>query len=184
MKETERQTRWTYEDYLLLPDDGKRYQIIRGELFMSAAPIPRHQIVSIRLVRILDRWVVAYKLGICLYSPIDLVLADDSVVQPDIIFIQESRRGIIGEKYLTAAPDLVIEILSESTRKVDLVLKRSLYAAYGVREYWIVDPKAERIDIHVLENGDLVKKAEVTEGVVRSPVVLAGLEFPLREVFE
>jgi Uma2 family endonuclease len=184
MKETERQTRWTYEDYLLLPDDGKRYQIVRGELFMSAAPIPKHQIVSIRLVFRILQYVEAHRLGICLCAPIDLLLAKDSVVQPDIIFIQESRRGIIGEKYLTAAPDLVIEILSDSTRKLDLVLKRSLYAEHGVREYWIVDPKAERIDIHVLENGELVKKSEGTEGEVRSPAVLPGLAFPVREIFE
>src|SRR5262245_11521399 len=184
MKETERPARWTYEDYLLLPDDGKRYQIIRGELFMSAAPVPKHQIVSMRLFSRILQFIETHRLGICLYSPIDLVLAADCVVQPDIIFIQKDRLGIIGEKYLTAAPDLVIEILSESTRQLDLVLKRSLYAEHGVREYWTVDPKAERIDIHVLENGELALKAEVTEGEVRSPGVLPGSAFSVREIFD
>ena len=183
MKETEHPIRWTYEDYLLLPDDGKRYEIIRGEKFMSAAPIPKHQIVSMKLIRVVDHWVEANKLGICLYAPIDVVLADDSVVQPDIIFIRKDRMGIIGEKAITAAPDFVIEILSDSTRKLHLVLKRNLYASYGVREYWIVDPKAERIDIYILEKDELVKKVEITEGEARSLAVLPGLAIPLREVF-
>ncbi len=142
----------TYDDYLALPNDGKKYEIIEGELIMTPSPISEHQIISRNIVLILGTYVSKNKLGEVLYAPIDVVLSMTDVVQPDIVFISSERTGIITKKNIIAAPDLVIEILSESTETLDRVTKKNLYEHYGVREYWIVNPTAKTIEQYILEN--------------------------------
>lgn len=183
MKETFKSPKWTYEDYLLFPDDGKRYEILRGEKFVIPTPVPRHQIASRNIQFALMKYLETHELGELLNAPIDVVLAEDSVVQPDLLFIARERLSIVGEKAITEAPDLVIEIRSPSTHKLDYVTKRQLYAEHGVKEYWIVDPEVERIEVFVLESGKLEKKTEVTSGEARSLVVLPGFGVDLRKVF-
>ncbi len=156
---------------------------IRQHRWIIFGPIQRHQLVSVNIERALDLFVRAIDLGELYHSPIDLLLAQDSVVQPDILFIRKDRLGTVGEKAILGALDLVVEILSDSTLRRDLVLKRRLYAAHGVREYWIVDPKSERVEVLVLEAGELAKKAAVTEGEVASMEALPGLRVALAEIF-
>src|SRR5512134_3345461 len=107
--------RFTYEDYARLPDDH-RYEVIDGELFLTPAPTPYHQMVKRRIERILEEHVERGSLGMVLDAPCDVVLSEFDVLQPDIFFISSGRLGTIGEKYISDAPDLVVAVLSPGTR--------------------------------------------------------------------
>lgn len=91
--------RFTYEDYLLLPDDGKRYQIIEGVLYMVPAPAPWHQDIARKLVILLNEFVERYKLGRVFFAPCDVILSEEDIVQPDIFFISKEREHIITESF-------------------------------------------------------------------------------------
>jgi len=140
--------RYTYSDYLLLPED-KRYEVLDGEIYVVAAPNTRHQRVSLNLKLALFQHVKHMNLGMILDAPYDVILSDENVVQPDILFVRTDRSDIIGEANLKGAPDLVIEILSPGTHSKDLKLKRKTYARFGIQEYWIVDPEAETAEVLV-----------------------------------
>ena len=183
MKPAARSDGWTYEDYLGFPDDGKRYEILEGEKVVTPAPVPRHQIVLARIYDALKAFAEEQDLGSVLFAPIDVLLAENTVVQPDLLFIAKDRASIIGDRAITEAPDLVIEIHSPATHKLDHVTKRRIYAVHGVREYWIVDPDLEKVEVFVLERGTLEKRAEVTEGAVGSFAVLPGLRIPCPKIF-
>ena len=131
--------RFTYRDYLLLPE-GDRRELIEGDFYVVPAPSIRHQTVAANLGTLLRERVRRNRLGIILWAPTDVVLSPETVVQPDILFVSNERRGIITEPNVSGAPDLVVEILSPGTEERDRELKLNLYARYGVREYWIVDP--------------------------------------------
>jgi Uma2 family endonuclease len=140
--------RFNYHDYLLLPED-KRYEILDGELFVVPAPNTRHQRLLVRILDVLLHHAREKNLGEVFVAPYDVILSDENIVQPDILFVSNERLGIIGEANISGAPDLVVEILSPSTRNKDLEIKRKIYAGFGVREYWIVDPEAETVDVLV-----------------------------------
>ena len=125
----------TYEDYVDLPDDGRRYEILDGELEVSPAPAPRHQSVSLNLLRILDRHVEERGLGRLYYAPIDVILAPTTIVQPDLLFIAAGRESIVTGKAIEGPPDLMVEIISPWSGRRDRVAKATLYARYGVRHY-------------------------------------------------
>jgi len=131
----------TYEDYCHLPNDGKRYEIIDGELYVSPAPRILHQLVSGRLFFQLHGHVSAHDLGLVLSAPTDIVFSRINIVQPDLLFIAKARLHIVTETNIKGAPDLLIEILSPNTADVDRDIKRKLYARFGVKEYWKVHPE-------------------------------------------
>ncbi len=171
---------WTYEDYLKLTDD-KRYEVINGRLYEMPAPTPLQQAISRRISLVLARFL---KDGEFFYAPIDVVLGDRYVLQPDIIFISKDRLGIIGEKAIMGSPDLVVEIISPGTVRRDTVVKKEIYERFGVKEYWIVYPEERAVEVWVLSDKgkyDLFSVAE-GEGKVKSKV-LEGLEIDLKEVF-
>jgi Uma2 family endonuclease len=174
--------RYTYEDYARLPDD-QRYEVIDGELFLTPAPTPFHQIVKGRIEEMLKEYVYERRLGLVLDAPCDVVLSRYDVLQPDIFFISSDRRTVIGEKYITDAPDLVIEVLSPGTRKRDRILKSRRYARFGVREMWIADPKAKTIEVFVGREGRFRREAAYAEGGVLGSPLLPGLAVPLERVF-
>ena len=128
----------TYEDYCNLPDD-ERYEIIDGELIMVAAPRRVHQASSRNIGTPLDTYVKANRLGEMYYAPTDVILSDINVVQPDILFVSNARAHILADEGIRGAPDLVVEILSPSTARLDKVRKRELYARFRVPEYWQAD---------------------------------------------
>ncbi|MEW5986303.1 MAG: Uma2 family endonuclease [Chloroflexota bacterium] len=145
------QGRWTYADYARLPNNGMRYEVIRGELYMSPAPSPIHQRISLILAVELFTFVEAHKLGRVYTSPIDVnLLSLANPVQPDVLFISRKRLSIIKRKFIEGAPDLIMEVLSPGNPEHDRRTKLQLYAEAGVREYWIVDPEECAIDIYVL----------------------------------
>ena len=147
---------WTYHDYYNMPDDGNRYEIIDGELFMMAAPTDKHQAIAMEMVGRLYNYMRG-KPCIVRFAPLDVRLAlygekkgdEINVVQPDIMVF--CRRNQVDEKGGVAAPDFVAEILSPSTKKMDRQRKLKLYEKAGVREYWIVDGENETVEVYVHE---------------------------------
>lgn len=179
-------TRWTYEDYAALPDDGKRYEILDGELFVTPSPLAWHQQISMNLTLALGMHVRAHKLGQLFYAPFDVVLSRTDVVQPDILFISAARAEIITRANVQGAPDLVIEVLSDGTRRNDEIQKRNAYDRFGVAEYWIVDPELELMTIYRRDADGFRRVAEVENGphgVITTPL-LPGLSLPIRDVFQ
>ena len=138
----------TWEDVLRMPDDGNRYEFIGGRLYVTAAPITRHQRISKRLEMALIPILEHAGRGEVFDAPclVEFPGTGDRV-QPDILFVSNERRGIIKEKQVLGAPDLVVEILSPSTAHRDRGIKLDLYARRGVREYWIVDPVEDVVDV-------------------------------------
>lgn len=144
----------TYADLEQLPEDiSQRQEIILGELFVSPSPVPNHQRVSGRLHVWLFNHVTEHGLGEVLTAPVDVRLSEYNVVVPDLVFVARDRLAIIGSKAIEGAPDLVVEILSPSTARQDRVRKLALYATHGVREYWLVDLGAKRLQVLTLVDG-------------------------------
>lgn len=175
--------KFTYSDYLLLPDNGKRYEILEGELLMSPAPNAKHQTTLIRLVRILSAYVEKNILGQVFIAPFDVVISKNDVVQPDLIFIPTKNEFKIKSSHMEGAPDLVVEIVSPGSAQRDRIIKRKIYALHGVKEFWLVHPEKEQIQILRLEKGDFKRIAELKrEDILTSPL-LSGLEIRLVDVF-
>lgn len=175
----------TYEDLLLFPDDGRRHELVDGQHLVTAAPHARHQWVSQNLNRLLDRHVVEHGLGRVYYAPVDVVLSDADVVQPDLIFIRAARLTIV-EAVVRGAPDLVVEIASPASRRADEVLKRDLYERAGVPEYWLVDPEAETVKVYRRGEGAGYARARLLaarDGDRLDSPLLPGLQIELEQVF-
>jgi Uma2 family endonuclease len=153
MAEHAARTKLTYDDYLLLPEDGRQHEIIDGEHFMNAAPNPRHQRVSRRIQWQLYRQLEETGRGEVFNASIDLVLSPNDVVQPDLLVILRDNADIVLDTRIVARPDLVVEVLSPSTADRDRRLKRTLYESAGVPEYWVADPLRNVLHQHVLEAG-------------------------------
>jgi Uma2 family endonuclease len=178
--------KFTYEDYLLFPEDGKRHELIDGDYFMSPAPRTKHQRISSTLHRMISGFVYERKLGHLFAAPTDVVLSDISVVQPDMLFISTARAAIITDKNIQGAPDLVVEILSESSRKTDEITKRKLYEMYGVCEYWIIDPELSTVKVYRTTDKGYVRTNELSVEANESlnTPLLQGLSISLSELFD
>lgn len=175
--------RYTYRDYTLLPE-GKRYEVIDGELFVVPAPGFAHQTVVGNLFEALRRHVRARRLGVVLAAPFDVVLSDEDVFQPDVLFISSARRHILTPANARGAPDLVVEVLSPATRERDLELKRKRYADFGVAEYWVVDPEARAVTVLALGTGEYREAGTFCAGQAVASPLLPGLTLAVDEVFQ
>jgi Uma2 family endonuclease len=140
----------TYEDYALLPDDGRRYEIHDGELSVTPAPGRRHQWVVVKLTGAIDAHVTAGDLGEVYVAPFDVILADTTIVQPDLTFVAKDRLGTLADRGVEGSPTLAVEVISPYTGRIDRSTKLNLYARFGVPYYWIVDPVARTIDVYRL----------------------------------
>jgi Uma2 family endonuclease len=147
----------TIADMEHMPDDGHRYELIDGVLIVTPAPRIPHQIVLGELLALL-REACPRELRV-LFAPLDVVLADDTVVEPDLLV---ARRSDFTEKNLPTAPLLAVEVLSPSTRMIDLNLKRDRFRRAGVPSYWVVDPKDLRLIAWELRDGDYVEVADIS----------------------
>ncbi len=175
--------KFTYQDYLKTPED-KRYELIEGELIMTPSPVPYHQWVSKNIEYAIERFVREKGLGKVFHAPCDVYLDAENVLQPDILFISKERLDIIGEKNIQGAPDLVIEILSENSAYMDMVKKKKLYAKFGVKEYWIVDPGERTVEIYFLkERAFILERSYSKDSILKSPSFV-DLEVRLPEIFE
>jgi Uma2 family endonuclease len=165
----------TYDDLLAMPDDGQRYEIINGELIVNPAPTSGHQRVFFQLARLLDEYAQATGAGEVFLAPLAVKLGRFDVVEPDLVFLAASRPRVPdADNAIDYAPDLVVEILSPSSRSTDRVKKMALYARSGVREYWIADPDQRTLAINVLE-GDAFHTVEPDADGHLSSRVLPGL---------
>jgi len=171
---------YTYEDYLKIDDDNQ-YELIGGELILVPRPRPKHQKTAGRIYTKFENFLKQNAFGEVIYE-VDVYLSGE-VVSPDIIFISKDRLNIIGELNIQGAPDLVVEILSQSTVKLDRVKKSRLYYEYGVKEYWIVDPDHKIIEVFMPgeKNWNLFQAYNMDETLI-SPL-LNGLEIQLKEIF-
>jgi Uma2 family endonuclease len=174
----------TYEDYVLIPEDGQRHEILDGEHYVTPAPFIRHQLISSNLHSLLGPFIRKRRLGTLLAAPTDVLLSPHDIAQPDLLFISNERAGIVTEKNVQGAPDLVIEILSKSTRRRNEDLKLERYGLFGVLEYWIVDPKRRGVKVFRREDDRLRLAAELAIGDVLTTSLLPGLEIALAEIFE
>ena len=172
---------FTYDDLADTPDDGNRYEIINGELIVSRSAYVNHQRVVGRLTLTLSRFVDARQLGEVFISPLDVVLSPYNSVQPDLFFIARDRLPHLMGRVITGAPDLAVEVLSERSRRIDLVRKKALYAMAGVQEYWAVDPQHRAVTVFTLAHG-LYEVVEIRDGVARS-LLLPGFEVNIPELF-
>ena len=166
--------RVSYADLERWPDDGRRYELYDGEVFVIPSPILLHQIVAGRLHLALNDYVCEHG-GIVLFAPLDIVLTEYDVVQPDLLLFVEERRHFLNLRQVTRVPpDLAIEILSPGTVRNDRGRKKQLLARHGVREYWLVDPDAVSIEVMALQDERFVT-AGVASGTARieSPLLPA-----------
>lgn len=175
---------FTYQEYLNFPDDRNRYEIHEGELIMVASPITIHQRVHSRLQNKMTSYVENHNLGIVFYAPYDVVFSNVTVLQPDIFFVSNENKSIITNTNIQGSPNLVVEILSESTYNYDLFDKKAIYEKYGVQEYWIVDPLRKWIELSVWKDGkyDVSQRAEKTGKISSS--LLPGFEIDLTDIFK
>lgn len=176
-------TKLTYDDYVLIPDDGLRHEIIDGEHYVNAAPNVRHQRFLLRMVRILADFVDDRDLGEIFVSPIDVVFSTHNVVQPDILFVRKENTGEVYGAFVKITPDLVIEILSISNRKHDEVRKLKLYDRFNVPEYWIVDPEDNVVKIYRRRKTGLTLVETVDEDQAIASPLLPGFALAAQKVF-
>jgi Uma2 family endonuclease len=179
------QGRWTYEDYLRLPADGRRYEVIRGFLYVTAAPAYDHQYSVAQFSRLLGNFVMDRNLGVVLTAPFDVKLPDIAdPVQPDVVFFRSGNQPRKGDKFFEGTPDLVVEVLSPTTRRLDQKVKLEAYRDAGIPEYWMVDPWKEIIILQGL-SADRREYVEIGRGSrgerVRSSV-LPGFEIAVADL--
>ena len=178
------QGNWTYEDFLRLPEDGIRYEIVDGVLYMTNAPDPEHQFVVGEIFAEIRRFARARSLGRVYTAPIEVHLPGIArPVQPDVLFIVAERSQIVGEKFVEGAPDLIVEVTSPSTARADRKVKLDAYERAGVREYWIANPRTRFIEVYGLVRGEYVLRGEYGPGEGVASEVLAGLDLRTDAVF-
>jgi Uma2 family endonuclease len=161
---------WTYEEFARLPDDGNRYEVIAGDLYVTPAPGRIHQIVSARFGTPLRVFATdQHQLGEVLYAPLDVVLGEGDYVQPDIVFLLREHEHRSTKHGIEGPPDLVVEVLSPTTAMRDRGIKRERYARFGVPEYWVIDIDRRRVEVYRLQEDSGVPTI-VTDRLAWQPV--------------
>ena len=168
---------FTYHDLENFPEDGKRREVIGGELFVSAAPSTRHQRLIVELVFRIRSFLETQPIGTVFAAPTEVLFDEMESVEPDIFVVLNEGRAEITERRVLGAPDWVIEVLSPSNSEYDLETKRKLYARYGV-VYWVVDPIDESITAW-----DMGGKAVFEKGDELSVSVLPGFKLEPTSLF-
>ncbi len=177
--------KFTYDDLLNFPDDGKRHEVIEGEHYVTPSPNTKHQAVSINLAAILWTYLKRHPIGAIFAAPFDVVFSDLDVVEPDLLYISHERAATLTEQHVRGAPDLVVEIVSPRTRKTDEITKRKLYERFGVREYWVVDPDLDTIKVYTRVDEAFARAAELSteRGDALTTPLLPDFSVSLAEVF-
>ncbi|HEX6903554.1 MAG TPA: Uma2 family endonuclease [Thermoanaerobaculia bacterium] len=179
------QGEWTYEDYLRLPEDGNRYEVIRGVLYVSPAPATEHQYSSGEFAFRLSSFVRENGLGRVFTAPYDVRLpfriADP--VEPDVMFFRKGNEPRRGTACFEGVPDLLAEILSPGTRRRDRTVKLKAYQDAGVPEYWLIDPDARTVVVYLLERGKYIELVRGGVGDTVGSSVLPGFRVNVTDVF-
>lgn len=174
----------TYAEYRVMPEDGKRYELVEGVLREMPSPSILHQKILGKLFSRLDGYVTERQLGNVFFAPLDVHLSPDLNYQPDILFVAKDGRAKITEKDIEGPPDLVVEIVSHGSRRTDKVEKHTNYAKYGVREYWLVYPDSTLIEVFNLKEMAFELVGRYFEGEAVKSLVLAGFELQTTALFD
>ena len=178
-----RQGEWTEKDYFSLPETNRIIELSEGRLIISPSPTTEHQDILANLFFLLRNYVLSNKLGKAVMAPMDVWLYEDTVSQPDIVFMSNEHKERITEN-LWSIPDLVIEILSKGNIQEDRKFKFKQYQKAGIQEYWIVDPFQQAIEVFTLENGAYVLFGKWGTGDIAHSKLLAGFQVAVDSVFE
>lgn len=171
----------TVQDYMELPEGGK-YQLINGEIIEMPSPIPEHQDIIASLHLLMGSHVTKNKLGKVYFAPLDIFFDDENVLQPDLLFISNENKHIIKER-ISGAPDLVVEVLSPSTAYYDWEEKMEIYAKFGVKEYWIINPQKKYIEVYKNINNVFSETLKLYHSGTIKTDVIQSFEFELLEIF-
>jgi Uma2 family endonuclease len=171
-------TKLTYADYVRFPEDGLRHEIIDGEHYVTPPPSVRHQRILGRIFNVIQNYLDAHPIGEIFVAPVDTLLGEFDIVLPDLLYISDDTRSrFLTTKNLQGPPDLVIEILSPTTKRRDQTLKRELYERAGVTEYWLVDPARDVVDVYRRETGDRFgKPVEYAKTAILTSSLFPNLE--------
>jgi Uma2 family endonuclease len=175
----------TYDDFVLFPDDGQRHELIDGEHYVTPSPNVTHQAILRNLLTSIASFLRTHPIGRVYAAPLDVVFSHFDVVEPDLLFVSDSRRDVLTAKNVQGAPDLVVEIGSPGTRRRDEKLKHQLYERFSVAEYWVVDPDIDVVRVYRLRDGRYLRAQEISldHGDVLTTPLLPGLELPPSEIF-
>jgi Uma2 family endonuclease len=175
----------TVDELELMPDDGNRYEVIEGELFVSRAPNYEHQVVVTNLTVLIGMHLNEHPIGLITPGP-GVIFSRFSGVIPDLVFVTHpTRKRILSGGRLKGAPELAIEIVSPGAenRRRDRVAKRNLYGKYGVQEYWIVDYKTRTVEVYTLEQNVLLPVAKLNELDALTSTVLPEFSCDVAAIF-
>lgn len=174
---------YTYDELVAeMPESNQPCELWDGELIMSPAPSFFHQEIVFRFQRALYDWIEAHKLGKVVGAPIDMVLSPHRVTQPDVVFIAKERLDII-QRVIMGPVDLAVEVVSLGGRNRDRIEKRDLYEQYGIKEYWIVDPEPETVDVLTLVTGRFELAMRCSAGQIAASRLLPGFEISVDDLF-
>ena len=176
----------TYDDFLLFPDDGKRHELIDGEHYVTPSPNVRHQSISGSLYLLIGNWLEEHRIGRVFYAPLDVIMSNFDVVEPDLLYMSNERAADIATgQHVRGAPNLIIEIGSRGTRKRDETIKRRLYEDKGVTEYWFVDPELDVVRVYRREGRGFARPIELSReaGDVLTTPLFPGLTLRLDRIF-
>jgi Uma2 family endonuclease len=175
---------FTYEDYLNLPDNGKRYEIINGELYMVPAPTLGHQDTVGEFHLAIGNFLKTNPIGKIYLAPTDIIFSDIDVLQPDIVFISKEKFDILRRENIQGAPDLVVEVLSPGTEKRDRTIKLKAYSKFGVKEYWMANAEKATVEVWHRRGKKLVFHAVLDRAQTLTTPLLPGLEISLEKIFQ
>ncbi len=176
--------KYIYSDLLTVPEDTNRYEIFEGELIVTPSPIRIHQVVVKNLTYFFESYLRTNKIGELCVAPFDVYFDEGTVMQPDLMFISDERKHIVEEKRIVGSPDLIVEVLSEGTEERDRGYKFRRYAKENVREYWIVDPEKQTVEIYEnAETGYLLSGKYSGNNEIHS-VFFPGLKCKAADIFE
>jgi len=176
-------TTYTFNDFMRLPEDA-RVELVHGQIVRDPGPTYSHQRVSMRLSARLWNFVSGRGLGEVVAAPTDVRFSDTETYHPDLLFLSNERLDRVREQYVDGAPDLVVEILSPSTRDRDLTVKRETYETSGVREYWIVDIEAKTVEVLVNGADGFESHSEADTQEVAESSVLDGFSLEVATLFQ
>lgn len=177
-------TKLTYADYLRFPDDGLRHEIIGGEHYVTASPATRHQRISRNLLHLIHGYLETHPIGEVFCAPFDVLLSESDIVVPDLIYLSNERAHYLTSKNLQGPPDLVVEILSPSTRSRDRQLKKDLYGRVGAEEYWLVDPDRDVVEVYRHSVEEFRDPIRYVKADILTTPLLPGLELSLKSVLK
>jgi Uma2 family endonuclease len=175
---------FTYREYALLPDDGRRHELMEGDFYVTPAPTTMHQTVSRRLQHSLMLQLEDKGVALVFNAPCDVILDDTNVVQPDLAIVRMTRRELVSNRGIEGPPNVVVEILSPSSKGQDEFLKKSVYARFNVPEYWLVNPDLGFITIFRIMDGVYQEQTRLDRASTLTSVELPEVSVPLAPIFK